>query len=170
MQRKWKFQTAMSVHDERLEIGLATVDQIDEIARFISLLLSEEGTPNSDTDLHKKALLQINGQPLNGRIVTATLGNKLVGIATLHFTISTVTAKRVCYLEDVIVEPRFRSSGIGTKIIEFSFSQAVHDDCYKCSLHVGRLNERATVLYERLGFVEQKALLLSKVLSGDLHD
>lgn len=170
IKEKWKIQTAMSVHDETLRVGLATDDQITEVADFISLLLSEEGMPDSDTDLHKNALHQINSHPLNGRIVTASLGSNLVGVATLHFTISTVTAKRVCYLEDVIVEPRFRSSGIGTKIIEFAFSQAVRDGCYKCSLHVGRPNERATALYERLGFDEQEASLMSKILPGGPRD
>lgn len=160
----------MTIDNKKIRVELGRDDQLNEIATFISLLLSEEGVPHSDINLHKNALLQINSHPLNGRIVAATLEGKLVGIATLHFTISTVTAKKVCYLEDVIVEPRFRSSGIGTKIIDFAFSQAVRDGCYKCSLHVGRLNERAAALYERLGFNEQEASLMSKVFSGGPHD
>lgn len=167
---KWKPQTSMIINNERLIVELAKDDQIHEVSRFISLLLSEEGVPSSDADLHKDALQQINNHPLNGRIVAATLEGKLVGIATMHFTISTVTAKRVCYLEDVIVEPKFRSLGIGSKIIDFAFSQARRDDCYKCSLHVGIMNSRAATLYQRLGFDEQKATLMSKVLSGGPND
>lgn len=155
----------MTNYQDRLQITLAENSQIPDVAEFISLLLAEEGALESKTDLHKDALHQIKDNPLNGRIISATVDDVLVGVATLHFTISTVTAKRVCYIEDIIVKPNFRSSGIGTKIIEFAFSQAERDGCYKCSLHVGNMNERAKTLYEGLGFSVQEASLMSRVLA-----
>lgn len=119
------------------------------------------------------------------RVLTAVLGEQLVGFAGLHYsgrqwfdpsmsqiirvmrwrTIRVVTMgiilfKRpradVMHLDTLVVRPDVRGQGIGTRLIEASESVAQTEGKRLLTLEVEDINLRAKQLYERVGFKKEK--------------
>jgi len=66
-----------------------------------------------------------------------------------------------CYLSNVAVYPRFRSLGLGTKLLERVEEEARSIGKKRIVLHAETHNTRAISLYERLGYkIEQKVPVL----------
>lgn len=55
-------------------------------------------------------------------------------------------------MEDVFVQPQFRSRGVGSKIIQAIVEEAQKQNCYKLIGNSRMENTRAHSLYERFGF------------------
>lgn len=64
------------------------------------------------------------------------------------------------YLSNVAVYPKFRSMGLGKKLIEYVFEIAKRQGCKKIMLDVEKQNEVAKALYYKKGFkkVNEKAI------------
>lgn len=61
------------------------------------------------------------------------------------------------YLEDLFVEPAYRSRGIGSRLVTVAEALARAFGCRRLELRVERSNLRARALYERLGYAEAGA-------------
>ncbi|MCY1423697.1 Acetyltransferase (GNAT) family protein [compost metagenome] len=63
-----------------------------------------------------------------------------------------------CYLQDLIVSPQLRGTGIGRKLIEFVYAQARADGCIKVHWLTHETNATGIQLYERIaerpGFIQ----------------
>jgi GNAT superfamily N-acetyltransferase len=55
-------------------------------------------------------------------------------------------------VENVLVDERCRSEGIGTAMMHFAMEQARRAGCYKLALSSNLVRERAHAFYDRLGF------------------
>ena len=55
-------------------------------------------------------------------------------------------------VENVVVDERCRSEGIGTAMMHFAMEQARRAGCYKLALSSNLVRERAHAFYDRLGF------------------
>lgn len=56
------------------------------------------------------------------------------------------------YLSNIAVYPKFRSMGLGRKLIEYTFEIARQQGCKKIILDVEKQNELAKALYRKVGF------------------
>jgi GNAT superfamily N-acetyltransferase len=56
-------------------------------------------------------------------------------------------------VEDVAVDPRHQSKGIGAAMMAFAVDRAREADCYKVMLSSNARRERAHAFYESIGFV-----------------
>ncbi|MCQ3003591.1 GNAT family N-acetyltransferase, partial [Pseudomonas syringae] len=68
-----------------------------------------------------------------------------------------------CYLQDLIVTPGQRGTGVGRRLIEFVYATAKADDCDKVHWLTHETNATAIQLYERIadrgGYIQfRKAL------------
>jgi [ribosomal protein S18]-alanine N-acetyltransferase len=77
--------------------------------------------------------------------------------ALAGFAILCVTGAFIGYLQSVAVDPRFRGAGIGSELIAFVEERIfrVSPNVFIC---VSSFNDRARVLYERLGYAYVGAL------------
>lgn len=55
-------------------------------------------------------------------------------------------------VEDVVVDQKYRSQGIGKKMMEYALEVCRQNNCYKMSLSSNIHRDRAHKFYERLGF------------------
>jgi GNAT superfamily N-acetyltransferase len=60
--------------------------------------------------------------------------------------------KKSAIVEDVVVAPEARRTGVGKAMMEFARSSAAERGCYKISLTSNAKRERAHAFYESLGF------------------
>ncbi|MCV0428134.1 MAG: GNAT family N-acetyltransferase [Roseibium sp.] len=83
----------------------------------------------------------------------AVKGDRLVGFVHYLFHDSTWSLKQTCYLEDLYVSPDIRGGGVGRKLIEAVYAAAEAEPGASGAVywHTNQDNERARLLYDRIG-------------------
>lgn len=87
--------------------------------------------------------------PLYGCIV-AENNDKIVGLSLYYFRYSTWKRKRL-YVEDIIVNERFRGLGIGKKLFQSTITKAKETNCSGLQLQVLDWNKAAIDFYASFG-------------------
>ena len=98
----------------------------------INELLSKYVSPFKLKTGFNKVFKKFNLQKNNISIV-ASLNKKIIGYATIHFNM-TIRGGVRAYIEDVVVEKKFRKKGIGKNLIKFLLKFAKKKNCYKIVL------------------------------------
>jgi GNAT superfamily N-acetyltransferase len=93
----------------------------------------------------------------------AWLNGKAVGMVNFIYHRSNWSIENSCYLQDLLVVPQTRGTGVGRKLIEFVYATAKEDGCCKVHWLTHETNATAIQLYERIaerpGFIQfRKAL------------
>ncbi|MBI6680129.1 GNAT family N-acetyltransferase [Pseudomonas viridiflava] len=93
----------------------------------------------------------------------AWVDGKAVGMVNFIYHRSNWSIRNACYLQDLIVAPEQRGTGIGRQLIEHVYATAKADDCDKVHWLTHETNATAIQLYERIadraGYIQfRKAL------------
>ena len=88
---------------------------------------------------------------------------KAVGMVHFIYHRSNWAIENACYLQDLLVTPEIRGTGVGRQLIEFVYATAKADGCNKVHWLTHETNATAIQLYERIaerpGFIQfRKAL------------
>ena len=135
-----------------LNVRLATEADRDEAVRLArSLLLELGGTPAPAGELSWifDQLVASNGA---GFVVVAEDDGKAVAVCTASFQVAVRTAGRYVTLQEMYVEPDWRSSGVGRAVIDFALQHAVANGCQVAELGTPRTGDRQIKFYESAGF------------------
>ncbi|MQA51800.1 GNAT family N-acetyltransferase [Pseudomonas piscis] len=85
-------------------------------------------------------------------------GERAVGLVHFIYHRSNWSIENACYLQDLLVAPQQRGTGVGRKLIEFVYAQAKQDGCAKVHWLTHETNATAIRLYERIaerpGFIQ----------------
>ncbi|AZC25180.1 MULTISPECIES: GNAT family N-acetyltransferase [Pseudomonas] len=85
-------------------------------------------------------------------------GEHAVGLVHFIYHRSNWSIENACYLQDLLVAPQQRGTGVGRKLIEFVYTQAKQDGCAKVHWLTHETNATAIQLYERIaerpGFIQ----------------
>ena len=100
-----------------IRIEQATTEHIAQMADLLAVLFSEEQEFRPDREKQIRALRMIVAAPERGNIFVATEEDQVVGMVSLLFTISTAKGAPACWLEDMVILPEHRGTGIGTKLL-----------------------------------------------------
>jgi GNAT superfamily N-acetyltransferase len=141
-----------------MKLTKATHSDIPELVELLRTLFDQEAEfePNSQTQ--RKALSKIILDPKIGIILVARDDEKILGMINLLFTESTALGSKVAILEDMVVLPKFRGEGIGSKLIEYTISQAKKEGCKRITLLTDTENTKAQSFYRTKGFVKSKMI------------
>ncbi|KMY01498.1 GNAT family acetyltransferase [Pseudomonas syringae KCTC 12500] len=77
-------------------------------------------------------------------------GDEAVGMVNFIYHRSNWSINNACYLQDLIVAPEQRGTGIGRQLIEFVYATAKADGCDKVHWLTHETNATAIQLYERI--------------------
>ncbi|MGN2410522.1 N-acetyltransferase family protein [Pseudomonas syringae] len=88
------------------------------------------------------------GEPTHSAL--AWLDGKAVGMVNFIYHRSNWSIHNACYLQDLIVAPEQRGTGIGRQLIEFVYATARADGCDKVHWLTHETNATAIQLYERI--------------------
>jgi GNAT superfamily N-acetyltransferase len=138
----------------------ATFDDIPELSNLLTLLFTQEADFEPDGDKQAEGLRQIIGQPDIGRILILRDQSMLLGMVTLLFTVSTALGSRVAILEDMIVRPDARQSGIGSSLLQYAIGFAKSNGCARITLLTDRTNSGAIRFYQKHGFKHSEMIPL----------
>jgi ribosomal protein S18 acetylase RimI-like enzyme len=137
---------------DKIETRIAQKTDINDLVSLLAILFSQESDFHPNTSKQEKGLAMIIDNPIYGHILVATKTNKIIGMVNLLYSISTAEGSKAVILEDMVVNPEYRSLGIGsillTEAIEFSKEQG----CKRITLLTDHDNEKAIKFYSKQGF------------------
>ena len=146
-------------------IEKATVEDITELCYLLDILFNQEIEFKADANAQQRGLRAIVTNPDVGIILVARHNDKLVGMVNILFTVSTALGGRVAILEDMVVLPSKRGSGVGSRLLNAAIATARENNCQRLTLLTDSNNEIAHGFYEKHGFTRSPMLPFRFVLS-----
>lgn len=146
-------------------IEKATVEDITELCYLLEILFNQEIEFKADANAQKRGLRAIVTNPDVGIILVARHNDTLVGMVNILFTVSTALGGRVAILEDMVVLPSKRGSGVGSQLLNAAIATARENNCQRLTLLTDSDNEIAQGFYEKHGFTCSPMLPFRFVLS-----
>jgi GNAT superfamily N-acetyltransferase len=134
--------------------GSAARSDIPRLVELLGELFSHEREFSPDPDKQREALEAILADRSRGRIFVAREGSELVGMASLLYTVSTAEGGKAALFEDLIIDPKHRRKGIGSKLVNYVIQQARAEGVLRITLLTDLENDTALGLYRKLGFVD----------------
>jgi GNAT superfamily N-acetyltransferase len=145
----------------------ATADDIPSLAGLLAVLFTQEADFRPDRAKQELGLRLILESPGVGTIFVARDGSDVVGMVSLLYTVSTAEGGPVCWLEDMVVRPGRRGSGLGSRLLEHAIDHAKAHGFARLTLLTDRDNQGAIRLYERHGFKRSAMIPWRRSLSSD---
>ena len=145
-------------------IDKATIEDIAELCGLLGILFSQEIEFTPDAEIQARGLRMIIDNPELGIILVARHNNKLLGMVYLLFTVSTALGSRVAILEDMVVLPTERGSGVGSALLSAAIATASEQGCQRVTLLTDSSNEAAHLFYEKQGFTRSQMLAFRRML------
>lgn len=135
-----------------MQITPANLSDIPALCELLELLFTQEADFKPDREAQSRGLTRIIGNQEVGLIVVARQSGRVVGMVNLLYTMSTALGDRVALLEDMVVSPNARGSGVGSRLLEHAIQLARLNGCKRITLLTDRDNEAAQRFYQRRGF------------------
>jgi len=142
----------------------ATAADIPALCALLALLFAQEADFTPDAARQAEGLRMIIGQPAVGRIYCAREGESVVGMVSILFTVSTADGGRAALLEDMVVHPERRGTGIGERLLEEAIRRAREAGCKRITLLTDETNQSAMRFYARAGFGRSRMVPLRLAL------
>lgn len=133
-------------------LAIATVNDIPELAELLTILFAQEADFQPDREKQMRGLRLIVEDPRQGRVFVVRRDGKIVGMVSLLFTVSTAEGEPACWLEDLVVRPEHRGTGLGTRLLQHAIAYAKTNGFARITLLTDRTNENAIRFYQRHGF------------------
>lgn len=137
---------------ELVRVKRATAIDVPQLCELLSLLFAQEADFTPDVERQSRGLQLILDQPETGRIFCAEREDRIVGMVSILFSVSTAEGGHVAWLEDMIVHPDARGSGIGERLLREAIADAKDAGCLRITLLTDLTNEGAMKFYSRSGF------------------
>jgi ribosomal protein S18 acetylase RimI-like enzyme len=141
-----------------MDIAVATLDDVPELATLLGVLLAQEAEFAPDIAAQQRGLSVIIRNPATGMILVARMEQKIVAMVNILFTVSTALGARVGILEDMVVDPAARGSGIGSQLLDAAIARARECGCRRLTLLTDHDNAPAQRFYQRHGFTRSTML------------
>lgn len=133
-------------------IGPGRLEDLPQLTELLHLLFSQESDFQPDARKQRRALRMLLDSPSAGQVLVARQANRVVGMVSLLFTISTAEGGLACWLEDMIIHPACRHCGIGSQLLEHAVAHARSRKIRRITLLTERTNGSAQRFYESHGF------------------
>lgn len=140
-------------------VRLASPADRDNVLHLVGKLLAElGGTPPSPADMTPAYDRLIDGEG-NGFIAVGGNEGALVAVCTVSFLQALRTRGRYAIIQEMYVQPDFRSTGVGGEVLRLALEQSVAKGCGTVELGTPYHGERQIEFYRRAGFTEVGARL-----------
>jgi GNAT superfamily N-acetyltransferase len=150
-----------------MNITTATTSDIPSLCELLNELFSQEAEFKPDYAAQSRGLACIIDHPEVGSILVARQQDKIVGMVNLLYTVSTALGERVALLEDMVVAPALRGSGLGSSLIARAIEQARTNGCRRITLLTDQTNHSAQRFYAKHGFTASAMIPLRLNLGAE---
>ena len=135
-----------------MQITPANISDIPALCDLLGILFSQEADFKPNHEAQSRGLARIISSPEIGLIVVARQANQIIGMVNLLYTVSTALGDRVALLEDMVVSPNARGSGVGSRLLEQAIQFARANGCKRITLLTDSTNKSAQRFYQKHGF------------------
>lgn len=143
----------------------ARPEDIPRMCDLLADLFSVETDFEVDVVKQVKGLSILISDPRERTYVgVAAVDNTIVGMATVQTFVSTAEGGRVGFVEDVIVDHKFRHMGIGTRLVEEIVTWGRIVRLKRIQLLADRDNQSALDFYLSRGLTPTRLICLRKML------
>jgi ribosomal protein S18 acetylase RimI-like enzyme len=133
-------------------VDLTIRDARPEDAQALATLVRQLGYPTSAKAVARRvARLQKSEAD---RLVVAELGGEVVGLASLHTSLSVEYDEPAAKLSAIVVDERHRRRGIGEALVAAMEAEARQRGCCLIFLTTAERRDEAHAFYRRVGFEE----------------
>ncbi len=122
-----------------------------DILRLLATQLREHHVEISDPELGT-AIRGVIDDPRRGLILVAYLDRRCVGAAYVSFVWALEHGGSAAWLEELYVDPKLRTEGIGTALLRAVLAECKSLGCAALDLEIDADHARVRTLYERHGF------------------
>jgi ribosomal protein S18 acetylase RimI-like enzyme len=149
--------------DIPLVIRKARTRDLSALVHLLGLLFEQEKEFKAQPAKQVKALRWLLTHPQHASLWVAVSEGHVVGMAALHWRMSTAWGRCTAWLEDLVVLPSYRSQGIGTALMGKAMGQARQKKAASVSLLTDGDNHRAQAFYQRAGFNFSSMRVMRKI-------
>ena len=150
-----------------MEITKATIADIPELCVLLDSLFTQEVEFKTNHEVQACGLAAvINGSGI-GDIMVARKSGEIIGMVNLLYTISTALGERVALLEEMVVSPKGRGLGVGSKLMNHTVAFAKESRCKRITLLTDHDNEGAHRFYQRNGFSRSSMIAFRMSLGSE---
>lgn len=151
----------MNIYSFR-EAKTKDVENLQEISIQFSNHLNKDAINKEGfniEELHKedRKLVKANLKNKNYKYYIAELNKKIIGFC--YFGIEECNRKEG-FIGEIFVLPKHRKKGIATQLIAIAENWLKDNNCTKIQISVNSRDRNALKLYQKLGFVKQKNILI----------
>jgi ribosomal protein S18 acetylase RimI-like enzyme len=146
-----------------IRIRKADLSDLAGLADLLYLLFSQEKDFSANSALQKKGVQMILENPQAGQIHVITKLQRVIGMVSILFTVSTALGGRVGILEDMIIHPDFRGIKAGEQLLQESLREAKAAGCLRITLLTDHDNDIAQKFYRKSGFEESSMKVFRKI-------
>lgn len=136
---------------------------LEDLVRLLTLLLGQEAEFTPDADKQRAGLGIIVADRRVGAIYVLEVDDRVVGMASLLFTVSTALGGRVAIFEDFVLAPEVRGRGLGRLLLAGVVARAKRLKVLRLTLLTDGNNHRAQHLYAAAGFVPSEMTVMRRV-------
>ena len=146
-------------------ITFAFCDYANEyhIKRFVELINHYMADPMGDakplTTLQQLHLLDGMQKHPSSFVLFAMYNQEIIGLTTCFINFSTFKVKPYLNIHDVIIEAKYRGTGVGKRLLQQCIAIAIERKYCKITLEVRQDNGAAKYLYSGLGFKESEPVM-----------
>lgn len=127
-------------------------DADDEDCAAIVVLLTELGYPHEPHFVAQKIAKLKNRR--RDRIIVATHGSEIVGLASLHIMPLLHLSGNLCRVTSLVVSHAHRKKHVGKRLLQAAEAYAKTNDCVKMEITSGDHRSDAHTFYELVGYKE----------------
>ena len=134
------------------EIRIANTGDLPELVGLLNELFTQDIEFEPDYAVQERGLQKIIGNNEVGEILVLKVGNKIIGMVSLLYTISTALGDRVAILEDMIISKEYRNRGFGKELLAEAIRFSKQRGCRRLTLLADFDNDVAIKFYKGFGF------------------
>jgi len=140
------------------EITIATNSDIPELIDLLTDLFTTDIEFKPNYNKQKTGLTQIINDANSGEILVLKIDNKIIGMVSLLYSISTALGGKVAIVEDMIIHTAYRNQGLGKFLLHHAIEYSKKNDCLRLTLLTDYDNEGAINFYKKFGFTKSSMI------------
>jgi GNAT superfamily N-acetyltransferase len=133
-------------------ISIACINDLPELIELLNDLFTQDIEFLPDSIKQKTGLEVIIKNPDIGEILIIKGDNKILGMVSLLYSISTALGGKVAMLEDMIIHKDFRGKGLGKELLGEAIRFSKERNCLRLTLLTDFNNDIAIQFYQKSGF------------------
>jgi ribosomal protein S18 acetylase RimI-like enzyme len=145
------FEKARVDSPSKFRIEPAKGRDVGVILRLIRALAEYEKVPDNVTATEASLRESLFGERPFAEAAIAHAGQEPAGMAVFYHTFATFPGRSGLYVEDIIVEEKWRGQGLGKALMAYMANLAVGRGCARLEWSVLKWNESAIGFYRSLG-------------------